>query len=129
MSSLRAKISQVTTKKVPVLALVVVAMFGMVAGVLGCMSEYLLYRLGVIAYRTPMAATLNLAIWGGASGLVTAVVVSLFTKPRPEHELAGLVFNHSSDTAQGPKVAWFRTPAFLAALVAAAYVALNIVFR
>src|SRR5947207_3657546 len=34
MSSLRAKISQVTTKKVPVLALVVVAMFGMVAGVL-----------------------------------------------------------------------------------------------
>ena len=34
MSSLRAKISQVTNKKVPVLALVVVAMFGMVAGVL-----------------------------------------------------------------------------------------------
>src|SRR5207249_10345393 len=34
MSSLRAKISQVTTKKVPALALVVVAMFGMVAGVL-----------------------------------------------------------------------------------------------
>src|SRR2546427_7980988 len=32
--SLRAKVSQVTTKKVPVLALVVVAMFGMVAGVL-----------------------------------------------------------------------------------------------
>ena len=103
--------------------------FGMVAGVLGCLTQYLLYRLGVISYRTPMAATLNLAIWGGVSGLVTACVVSLFTKPRPEHELAGLVFNHSSDTAQGPKVAWFRTPAFLAALVAAAYVALNIVFR
>jgi len=103
--------------------------FGMVAGVLGCLTQYLLYRLGVISYRTPMAATLNLAIWGGVSGLVTACAVSLFTKPKPEHELAGLVFNHSSDTAQGPKVDWFRTPAFLAALVAAAYVALNIVFR
>jgi len=34
MSNLRAKISQVTTKKVPILALVVVAMLGMVAGVL-----------------------------------------------------------------------------------------------
>src|SRR2546422_5646238 len=34
MSNLRAKISQLTNKKVPVLALVVVAMLGMVAGVL-----------------------------------------------------------------------------------------------
>jgi hypothetical protein len=34
MSNLRAKISRATSKKVPVLALVVVAMFGMVAGVL-----------------------------------------------------------------------------------------------
>ena len=34
MSNLRAKISQATNKKVPVLALVVVAMLGMVAGVL-----------------------------------------------------------------------------------------------
>jgi hypothetical protein len=34
MSNLRAKISKATNKKVPVLALVVVAMFGMVAGVL-----------------------------------------------------------------------------------------------
>src|SRR5712692_6446546 len=34
MSNLRAKISQATSKKVPILALVVVAMFGMVAGVL-----------------------------------------------------------------------------------------------
>src|SRR5712692_2167853 len=34
MSSLRAKISKATSKKVPILALVVVAMLGMVAGVL-----------------------------------------------------------------------------------------------
>src|SRR6266567_4522344 len=34
MSNLRAKISKATNKKVPVLALVVVAMLGMVAGVL-----------------------------------------------------------------------------------------------
>jgi hypothetical protein len=34
MSNLRAKISRATSKKVPILALVVVAMFGMVVGVL-----------------------------------------------------------------------------------------------
>lgn len=34
MSNLRVKLSQLATKKVPVLALIVVAMFGMVAGVL-----------------------------------------------------------------------------------------------
>ncbi len=34
MSNLRAKLSRATNKKVPILALVVVAMFGMVAGVL-----------------------------------------------------------------------------------------------
>ncbi len=34
MSNLRVKLSKATTKKVPILALVVVAMFGMVAGVL-----------------------------------------------------------------------------------------------
>jgi hypothetical protein len=75
-----------------------------------------------------MAATLNLAIWGGIAGLITACVVSLFTNPRPEHELAGLVFNHASDTPRR-QVAWYRTPAFLAVLVAIAYVTLNIVFR
>ena len=35
--------------------------FGMLAGVLGCLTQYLLYRLGAVSYRTPMAATLNLA--------------------------------------------------------------------
>lgn len=47
--------------------------YGMIAGVVGCMLEYILYRTGVIAYRTPMAATLNLAIWGGVAGLLTTV--------------------------------------------------------
>jgi hypothetical protein len=53
--------------------------------------------------------------------------VSLFTKPRPEHELAGLVFGQGS--APKVQVAWFRTPAFLAAIVAVCYLALNIIFR
>ncbi len=103
--------------------------FGMVAGVLGCVTEYVLYRLGVVPYRTPMAATLNLAIWGGAAGLATATVVSLFTPRKPHEELAGLVWGHSGSAAQHGRASWYRTPGFLAAVVALCFLALNIVFR
>ena len=101
----------------------------MVAGVLGCLSQYVLYRLAIVTYRTPMAATLNLAIWGGVAGLTTACLVSLFSKPKPEHELAGLVFGQGSEGRRQPGTAWFRTPAFLAAVVAVCYLTLNIIFR
>ena len=74
--------------------------FGMLAGVFGCMTEYALYRLGVIYYRTPMAATLNLAIWGGVAGLTTACVVSLFTKPRPEHGKQNWLLADSATTSR-----------------------------
>jgi solute:Na+ symporter, SSS family len=103
--------------------------FGMVAGVLGCASEYALYRWGVIGYRTPMAATLHLAIWGGVAGLLTACVVSLFTTPKPESELEGLVYKAGQDAVLNSGERWFRTPAFLAAIVGACYIALNVIFR
>ena len=50
-----------------------------------------------------------------------------YMQPRPDHELAGLVFGQGS--APKVQVAWFRTPAFLAAIVAVCYLALNIIFR
>ena len=78
----------------------------------------MLYRLCVVPYRTPMAATLNLAIWGGAAGLTTATVVSLFTRQKPEAELAGLVYGHAGNIAQHSHARWYRTPGFMAAVVA-----------
>jgi len=62
MSSLRAKISQVTTKKVPVLALVVVAMFGMVAGVLAANMAV-----------TPISNTGEIGTYHTSSGTMTVV--------------------------------------------------------
>jgi SSS family solute:Na+ symporter len=102
---------------------------GMIAGVLGCLTQYVLSRLGYITYRTPMAAPLNLAIWGGAAGLATTVLVSFFTRaPKPEN-LQGLVYGYTRDSAGTRRCPWWRTPEFLAVMVMALYLALNIMFR
>jgi hypothetical protein len=76
-----------------------------------------------------MAATLNLAIWGGIAGLSTVVLVSLFTAPKSDGELRGLVYHPGAGAVVQTEERWFATPAFLAALVAACYIALNVIFR
>ncbi len=104
--------------------------WGILAGLSGCIAQYTLYRLGYITYRSPMGATLNLAVWGGAAGLLTAVVVSLFTTPVPPERLRGLVYGLTdAEPAPAVRMAWYRTPVFLAVVVMAAYVALNVIFR
>ncbi len=102
--------------------------YGMVAGVLGCLLQYVLYQAGVISYKTPMASTLNLAIWGAGAGLVTAVFLSFVTKPPKLENLKGLVHGHAPEEAV-TKQPWYRTPEFLAVMVMATYISLNIIFR
>ena len=103
--------------------------WGMVAGVLGCLLQYVLYRTGVIVYRTPMAATLNLAVWGGAAGLLVGVGLSFVTEcPKPEN-LRNLVYGFVRDEPVAAPQKWFATPLSLAALVAILYIALNVIFR
>jgi SSS family solute:Na+ symporter len=85
--------------------------------------------MGYIGYRTPMAATLNLAVWGGAAGLATAVLLSFVTRPPSKENLDGLVYGYMPPTASGWRSPWYRTPAFMAGIVLVLYVALNITFR
>jgi solute:Na+ symporter, SSS family len=102
---------------------------GTIAGIGGCLAQYVLFRMGYISYRTPMAATLNLAVWGGAAGLVTAVLLSFVTRPPSKENLDGLVYGYMPPTDSGPRSPWYRTPAFMAGMVLVLYVALNITFR
>jgi SSS family solute:Na+ symporter len=102
--------------------------YGMVAGVLGCLAQYILYQLGVITYRTPMASTLNLAIWGATAGLVTAVSLSFVTRPPHHKNLEGLVHSHAhQEPASFDR--WYRTPEFLAIAVMLLFAVLNVTFR
>jgi solute:Na+ symporter, SSS family len=101
---------------------------GMLAGISGCLLQYVLYCTGAIAYRTPMAATLYLAVWGGAAALVTAILVSLVTaRPRPEN-LKNLVYGFVDDDASHPH-RWWSGPQALALCAALLFLALNFVFR
>ena len=100
--------------------------YGMVAGTLGCLTEYLLYRLGVLHFRGPMASNVWMAVWGFIAGLTVMVVVTyLTTAPDPE-KLKGLTYSYAASVERSG--AWYRTPEFYAVVVLTIFVFLNIRF-
>jgi SSS family solute:Na+ symporter len=101
---------------------------GMAAGVLGGIAEYTLYRTGLIAYNTPMAATLNLALWGATAGLLTSVGLSFVTTPAPPEKIKGLVYQRGRNLAS-PSQSWYATPEAFAIGIAALFCFLNFFFR
>jgi hypothetical protein len=98
----------------------------MVAGISGATLEYILYRLGILRFASPMASNIWTAVWGFAAGLVVTVVLSLTTAPPDESKLKGLVY--SRQRVEKDSTPWFRTPAFWAAVVIALFVILNVAF-
>jgi SSS family solute:Na+ symporter len=106
--------------------------FGLVAGTLGAFLTHLLYSKGTISFGSPIAAD----FWGAgvafAADVIVTVVVTLFTKPRPENELRGLVWSltpkSDREVATGRDKIWWRNPVVLAAGALALVVILNIIF-
>jgi SSS family solute:Na+ symporter len=96
---------------------------GMLAGLAGAALEYLLYRLGVLQFHSPMAANVFMAVWGFVAGLVVTVAASYLTAPPMEEKLKGLVYSRASNDTF--PTAWFRTPECYAVVVIVAFVALN----
>jgi SSS family solute:Na+ symporter len=78
-------------------------------------------------YAKDMAENVYRAMWSLIANVVVTVVVSLFTKPKPEHELKGLVYGLTDLVPEG-HFSFFRRPIVWAAAVALAFVALNIWF-
>jgi solute:Na+ symporter, SSS family len=74
-----------------------------------------------------MAQNFWTAIFAFGVNLLVTIAVSLFTKPRPEPELVGLVY---SLTPRAPEhhLAWYQKPMTLALAVLAVLIALNLVF-
>jgi SSS family solute:Na+ symporter len=104
------------------------AFFGIIVGVLGCVAQYVAYRLGWLAFPTPMAATVSLALWGGLAGLTTTILASLVTRPVPEERLKGLVFGLMPYAPERARP-FYAKPGFLAVLVMVVFTVLNVVFR
>ncbi|MEW9527755.1 sodium:solute symporter family protein [Microbispora sp. NPDC049125] len=102
--------------------------WGLVTGTAAAFASYILYKAGVIDFRTE----LNASFWGAGIAFVVnaivSVVVTRFTAPKPESELRGLVYGLTDasiqDDAMSGDAAWYRSPVVLgvgAVVLAAAF--------
>jgi SSS family solute:Na+ symporter len=83
--------------------------------------------LGVLhEFPSSMAQNFWVAINAWTVCFLVTIVVSLFGKPRPEEELAGLVYGVTQHEAE-PAV-WYKRPAVLALLAAILCLGLNLIF-
>jgi SSS family solute:Na+ symporter len=95
--------------------------FGLVTGTLGALVTSVLYKVGVVKF----GSDLDESFWGAGIAfvlvVVTAVVVTLFTEPKPESELQGLVRGVGKIDLHAGAVAgdraWYRSPVLLGAIV------------
>src|SRR5580765_8619252 len=74
-----------------------------------------------------MAENMFRALWSWIVCVIVTVVVSLMTRPKPESELTNLVYGCTVIPSEGHLPVWQR-PIFWAGVVAAAFIALNIIF-
>ncbi|MFI2434808.1 sodium:solute symporter family protein [Streptomyces sp. NPDC018693] len=92
--------------------------WGLLAGTTAAMVNYfVLYKQDVISIPSDQGANFVSAIAGFVAGAVVMVAVSLFTAPKPDHELQGLVYGTRSPGMAEPPAegddAWYRRPALL----------------
>jgi len=100
--------------------------YGMVAGLSGAALEYVLYRLGVLRFTSPMASNIWTAVWGLVAGLVVTVALTFLTEAPQAEKLQGLVYSRAAREKE--TAPWFRTPAFYGVVALAVFVVLNIKF-
>jgi len=100
----------------------------MLGGLAGALLEYVLYRLHVISFVSPMAANLAMAVWGLIAGIVFIVAATFLTKPPDPKKLKGLIFERGQRQEEEIIEPWYSRPAFYAVIVGAIFIALNIVF-
>jgi len=80
---------------------------------------------------SPLAKDMAVNMYGGLWSLLicasVTVVVSLFTRPKPDGELANLVYGLTPLAKEGP-APWYESPKFWAAVVGVVLVVVNIIF-
>jgi SSS family solute:Na+ symporter len=109
--------------------------WGLLCGTASSILLWLLVRLhpaalAILALSSdakPMAENLYRFIWSWLVCVIVTILISLLTRPKADSELRNLVYGLAripSDEA----VSFYRRPIFAAALVAAVFVLLNIIF-
>jgi len=109
--------------------------WGLFTGTLSSILLWLLVKFHPAALRVlalssdakPMAENLYRFIWSWLICVVVTILVSLVTTPKPDEELRGLVYGMSPLPFE-PAVRFYRRPIFGAAIVAAAFLCLTLIF-
>ena len=78
-------------------------------------------------HAKPMAEDMYRALWSWILCVAVTIMVSLLTKPKAHHELAGLVYGATEIPSEG-HLPLYRRPVFWAGLVGVVFVVLNLIF-
>lgn len=105
---------------------------GLVAGTLAAVAVFLLAEFGLLGLEAQGASFVG----AGAAfvvDIVVSVVVSMFTRPKPDSELVGLVHSLTPREQRRPSytgedAGWYRRPVLLAAIALVIAIALNFIF-
>ena len=109
--------------------------WGLLSGVLSSISMWAWVKLDPAALRIialspdakPMAENMYRAMWCWLIVVGVTVVVSVFTKPKPDKELVGLVYGCTEIPKEKDETI-FQKPIFWAAIVAVVFLVLQILF-
>ena len=109
--------------------------WGLLAGILTSFALWLWIKLDPTALRyvafsdhaKDMAENVYRAMWSLLTNVFVTVAVSLFTEPKPLHELKGLIYGMTELPSES-SFPIFRRPITWAAAVALGFVVLNVVF-
>jgi SSS family solute:Na+ symporter len=94
--------------------------WGMVAGSVGALGTYVLYKTGSLAFATDLDEAFWAAIVAFSLDAIVTLCVTLVTEPRPVEELDGLVYGMAKTEERGrADRGWYRSPAILGFIVLA----------
>jgi SSS family solute:Na+ symporter len=85
------------------------------------------YLAVLTTYPSELAQTFWTAIASWTTCFVVTILVSLVTRPRPAHELAGLVYSETPREREGA-LPWYQRPAVLAVGILLLTFGLNLIF-
>jgi solute:Na+ symporter, SSS family len=104
--------------------------WGMVAGSLGALGTYVLYKTGVLAFGSDLAEAFWGAIIAFCLDAVVSVAVTFVTEPKPVEELEGLVYGMAAKEERLTEAerVWYRSPKVLAFAVLALTVLASVFF-
>jgi solute:Na+ symporter, SSS family len=104
--------------------------WGMVAGSVGALGTYVLYKAGVLAFGSDLAEAFWGAIIAFCLDAAVSVGVTFVTEPKPVEELEGLVYGMAAQEERLSRAerAWYRSPKLLGFAVLALTVLASVFF-